>query len=100
MKRTVEDGDVGEIRQRAAGLLDRGQRGRVVQGRELDGGLEAAQDVVVDEDRVAEARAAVDDAVRDRGDIRRRGVEGRDGVRRVVRLDDRELQARRAGVDD
>jgi hypothetical protein len=42
----------------------------------------------------------VHDAVRDRRDIGGRVLEGMEGLRRLVRGDERELQARRAGVDD
>src|SRR5581483_2448060 len=51
---------------------------------------------VVDHDRLAEALAAVDDPVRDRvrGDVVRL-----DGAR-LAAVDERQLEARRAGVDD
>jgi hypothetical protein len=96
----VEDGDVGEIGQRLPGLLDRRQGGRVVQRRELDGGFELLLDRVVDQDRLAKAAAAVDDAVCDSRDVLRDRVEGLDRGCRTVGLDDGELQARRARVDD
>jgi hypothetical protein len=42
----------------------------------------------------------VNDAVRDSGDARGRIFERSDWARRIVSVDDRELDARRAGVDD
>jgi hypothetical protein len=76
------------------------ERRRVVQRRKLDPLAERSLDLVVDEDRLAESEAAVDDPMYDAGEIARRLVEGRDGVRGAVDVDDRQLQARRARVDD
>jgi hypothetical protein len=70
-----------------------------VQRRQLDELAKAGEDVVVDENRLREARAAVDDAMGDGGD-RRRLVERWERSGRVVVVDDAQLQARRAGVDD
>jgi hypothetical protein len=42
----------------------------------------------------------VDDAVRDGGDLGWNGVERLEPAARTIRLDGRQLQARRAGVDD
>jgi hypothetical protein len=42
----------------------------------------------------------VDDPVADRVDARRQVVERRDGLRPTGAVDQRELEARRAGVDD
>jgi len=42
----------------------------------------------------------VDDAVRDGGDLGGNGIERLKSAARTVRLDGRQLQARRAGVDD
>ena len=100
MEGAVEDGDVGEIGKRLPGLFDRRQGRRVVQRRELDRGFELRLDRVVDHDRLAEARAAVDDTVGDRRDGVRDRVKGLNRGRGVVGLDNGKLQARRAGVDD
>ena len=99
MEGAVEDGDVREFGQRLPGLPDRRQGRRVVQRRELDRGLELPLDRVVDHDRLAKAHAAVDDAVGDSRDVVGHGVEGLHRRCRAVRLDNGELQARRAGVD-
>jgi len=71
-----------------------------VQGRQLDELFEPLGDRIVDDRRLSEVRPSVDDSVRDRGDIAWRFREGRDAFGRAVRSDERELQARRAGVDD
>jgi hypothetical protein len=57
-------------------------------------------DRVVYHDRLAEARAAVDDPVGDGRDAVRDCIERVDRRRGAVGLDYCELQARRAGVDD
>ena len=57
-------------------------------------------DLVVDHDRIPKTQPAVNDAVRDSGDARGRIFERSDWARRIVSVDDRELDARRAGVDD
>jgi hypothetical protein len=57
-------------------------------------------DRVVDHDRIAEPRAAVDDAVGHRSHVSRDSVERLKRCSSAVRGDDRELQARRACVDD
>jgi hypothetical protein len=71
-----------------------------VQGRQLDELLETLRDRVVDDRGLSELRPAVDDAVRDGGDVAGRLGERRDGLRGSVRGDERELQARGARVDD
>jgi hypothetical protein len=57
--------------------------------------MDLAAHVVVDEHGLAEARAAVDDAVRDRFDVLLQRVD----LVRLVALDDVQLQARGARVD-
>ena len=96
----VEDGDVRGVRQELSRLGDRLQGGRVVKRRELDELLQACRDVVIDQRRLAELRPAVDDPMCDSGDIAGRFSERRDALGRAVRRDERELQARRARVDD
>jgi hypothetical protein len=71
-----------------------------VQRRQLGQPRQLVHDLVVDDDRLPEARAAVNDAVGDRGDFGGNGVERLEPAGRAVRLDGRQLQARRAGVDD
>jgi hypothetical protein len=71
-----------------------------VQRRELDRSLELALDGVIDHDRLAKTHAAVDDAVGDGRDVLGHPVERLDGCCRAIRLDNRELQARRARIDN
>jgi hypothetical protein len=71
-----------------------------VQRRELDRSLELALDGVIDHDRLAKTHAAVDDAVGDRRDVLGYPVERLDSCCRAIRLDNRELQARRARIDN
>jgi hypothetical protein len=71
-----------------------------VQRRELDHAFELQLDRVVDQDRLPKARAAVDDAVSDGCDPVGNRLERLDRRRRPVAGDGRELQARRAGIDD
>jgi hypothetical protein len=62
----IEDGDVRNVRQRVPRVGQRLQRRSIVEGRELTQPVELVDDLVVDDDRLAEDRAAVDDPVRDR----------------------------------
>jgi hypothetical protein len=71
-----------------------------VQGRQLDDLFEPLGDRVVDERWLSKLLPAVNDAVRDGGDVAGRFLERRDALGRAVRRDERELEARRAGVDD
>jgi hypothetical protein len=99
MERRVEDGDVPNLGQSLARLMQRVERRPHVQRRELDQLLEVGDDGIVHENGLPEPRAAVDDSVRDGRDVGRRVVEGID-PRRLRAVDNRELQARRACVDD
>jgi hypothetical protein len=72
----------------------------VVQRRQLGEDSELTFDLVVDHDRIAEAQTAVDDAMRDRVDARGNRLERLDLLGGVVVRDRRELEARRARVDD
>ena len=82
-------------------LLDRGERGWVLERRESGQLRDRTQDLVVDLDRIAEALAAVDDPVADAGELGSHGgVEIGEHLGRLVLMDEVELQARRAGVDD
>jgi hypothetical protein len=87
VERGVEHRDVRHMRQDAAGLLDRGQSRCVVERGEVCQLGELACDRVVDRDGVAEPRAPVDDAVRDRDDLRGRGLQRRNRVARAVGCD-------------
>ena len=68
VERGVEDGHLRNAWQSASGLLDRGERGPVVERRDRLERPDRRLDRVVDERRLDEARAAVDDPVRDRID--------------------------------
>jgi hypothetical protein len=94
VERRVEDGDVRNVRERSAGVVDPAQRRVVVQRRDRTQLLDPADDVVVDPRRLDEARAAVDDAVADR-----LGRDERVDRVRFRSVDEMELQARRARVD-
>jgi hypothetical protein len=100
VERRVEDRDVRAIRQERPRLGDRLQGRGVVERSELAELLEPLGDRVVDDRGLSEVRPAVDDAVRDGGDVVGRFRERTDTLGRAVRRDERELQARRAGVDD
>ena len=71
-----------------------------MQRRELGQRVELALDLGVDDNWITEAQTAVDDAVRDRIDARRNGLERFDVLGSAVVRDRRELEARRASVDD
>ncbi len=66
VKRGVEHGDVGDMRKYLACLVNRCERRRVVERREFGQGGKPALYLVVDQDGLAEARAAVNDSVTDR----------------------------------
>jgi hypothetical protein len=79
---------------------ERLQRGRLVQRRKRRQALERCDDRIVDAHWVAEDPAAVDDSVADRVEARRYLVERLDGLRSAGLVDERQLEARRARVDD
>ena len=111
VKRRVEARDRGHAGQGAADGGDAGQGGGLVQGCELGELAQRGDHVVVDERRVAEARAAVHDAVA-HGVRRRQSVEhglerravGRRqvvfGLELVGRPEQAQLEAAGARVDD
>jgi hypothetical protein len=76
----VEDGDMYDGGKQATGLNDRANGRRVVQRRERRQLADRVRDVLVHDDRLAEAQAPVDDAVADCGDPERRGLERFDGL--------------------
>ena len=76
-ERGVEHDDVRHVREQLAGHLDAGEVGRVVQRRQRGEGVDLRDDLVVDDDRRAEDRAAVHHPVADRDHVRRRRGPGR-----------------------
>ena len=124
MKRRVEAGDLRQARQRRGGRVDPLQRGARVQRRERREGGDRGAHAIVDARRAGKARAAVHDAVTDRLGLaaaaaaragqrtaQRRGMAAGIGVRIPALLaalqdrvaggvDERVLEAARAGVDD
>ena len=100
MEGRVEDRDVRDTGKEALRLADRGDRGRVVQWGQLGKCPEPALERIVDQSGLAELRTAVDNAVGYRCNVRRCLLQRVERVTRVIRTDERELQARRAGVDD
>ena len=79
--------------------VDRAHRRRVVQRRERLELVDLSAHVVVDQHRLAEAGAAVDDAMCHGTDMSEGLSPGGDRTRRVVVLDDVQLQARRTRID-
>ena len=65
-ERGVEHGDVGKVRQHAAGDLDAEQRGRVVERRQRRERLERRDRLIVDDRRPVQVGAAVNHPVSDR----------------------------------
>ena len=99
MKRRVEARDRGYARQLSADELERPERLRLVERREICDRLEAPQDGLVDDDGLDELRPAVNDAVADGVDSLER-VEIDVRVHHVVPVENRELEAARPRVDD
>jgi len=92
----VEDRDVGEVRQGLLRLLERAQRRRVVQRRERLERRDLRTHHVIDQYRLTKPCAAVHDSMRDRRNVLGEGFD----LSRFLALDEVQLQARRAGVDD
>jgi hypothetical protein len=99
VERGVEDGDVRDVRQHALCFFDRTQRRRVVEGRQRLELLDLFPNGLVNQDGIAKAGTAVHDAVRDGFDMSRDLIPGRHALG-LVSVDDVQLQARRARVDD
>ena len=93
MEGSVEDGDVRDIGLSRLRLADRAQRRVVVERRQRAELLDRRNHLVVDQHRLHEACAPVDDAMADR--IRLEVVLDRSGCS----VDEMPLQARRAGFD-
>jgi hypothetical protein len=79
---------------------NRPQCRRIVQRRKLHESLQTLNDPVVEQHRPTGVGTAVDDPMSDRGELGGRRLERVDDLGGPVRFDERELQARRAGVDD
>ena len=84
----------------ARAVASASQRGRLMQRRKRRQALERCDDRVVDAHGVTEDPAAVDDSVADRVEAGRNVVERLDGLRPARLVDERQLEARRARVDD
>ncbi len=98
MSKTATWGMPGSARRASASASSAGLH---VQRRELDERrAAAATTLVVDERRLDEPVAAVNDSVRDGGDRRGASSIDVDSAGALVRVDDAQLEARRAGVDD
>jgi hypothetical protein len=101
MEGGVKDGDVRAVWQYRASGLDRLQSRPIMERGEFADLAELSDHVVVDDDRLEEARTAVDDAMAGDGDIVvTDGVQRFDRPSRPLLGDERELEAGRAGVDD
>jgi hypothetical protein len=100
MERRVEHSDVRNGGKGTAGFVERDQRRAVVQRRQLCERVELALDLGIEDDWIAESETAVDDAMRDRVDVGRNRSERFDLLGTAVVRDRRELEARRARVDD
>jgi hypothetical protein len=87
---------VRNTRQRALGRLDRLERRLVVQGRQRRQLADGFLHLLIEDDRVTKAGAAVDDPVSDCVAV---DLERVDRLR-LVPSNEMQLQARRAGVDD
>jgi hypothetical protein len=90
----VEDRDVRDIPELGSRLADRRERRDVVQRRERRENIDLGDDLVVDQRRLDETTATVDDAVTDG-----LGVLVAVDRTRLLTFDEVPLQARRARVD-
>ena len=99
VERGVEDGDVRNVRQRLPCLPDRVDGRRIVQRCELTQLIERCHHIVVEQRRLDEPQASVNDSMSDARDVA--GIaEHRNRVRDVVSVDDAQLEAGGAGIDD
>jgi hypothetical protein len=96
----VEHGDVRELRQCFPGAPELGQRRCIVERRKLGDGSQRGLDLIVDDHRLLESQAAVNDSMRNASEIAGRLVDCSQIDRFVIGADDGELDAGRAGVDD
>jgi hypothetical protein len=97
----VEDSDVRAVWECRASGLDRLQSRPIVERSEFGDLGELSDDVVDDDDGLEEARAAVDDAMADDGNVVvTDGVQRFDRASRRLLADERKLEGGRARVDD
>jgi hypothetical protein len=99
VERGVEDRDVRSPGQGRPREPEPAERRRVVQRGEVGELRQALLARVVEQDRVAEDGTAVDDAVADGGDVVRGVLQLVERLDPAVRIDERQLEARRPGVD-
>jgi hypothetical protein len=100
VKCRIEDSDVRGGRERPSRLVDGADRGRVVEWGERGQLPDCLLDPRIEQDRLAESCATVHDAVPDRVDSGRHRVEAPDRLGALLTVDDRQLEARGACVDD
>jgi len=115
VERGVKTGDLRQVGPHRPHHIYRSEGLRIVQRGEVDESTESLLDRFVDENWCGEARAAVNNAVPDGPDLRHppeerpesTGEGRRSKARKITRrddlvpvIDDAELQAARAGVDD
>jgi hypothetical protein len=96
MEGRIEDGHMWNIRKRALRCLDRLESRLVVKRRERRQLADRALHLLVEDDRLTEAGTTVNDAMTDRLAVDFERVDRR----RLAPLDEVQLQARRARVDD
>ena len=100
MEGGVEDRDVWNVGNSGACDREGLQRRRLVQRRQRYQPFECCDDRIVDAHGVAKDRTTVDDPMADRVHTRRDVVERLDALRPSGLVDERQLEARRARVDD
>ena len=100
MKRRIEDSNMRNMRKRSTGGVDCLECRRVVKRRECDQLAYLVANILINHDRIAKARAAMDHPMRDRIDSLRRAPRTNRAATLALVLDGVELQARRARVDD
>jgi hypothetical protein len=101
MEGGVKGGDVRAVWECRASGVDRPQSRPIVQRREFGDLGEPSDDLIVDDNGLEEACAAVDNAMADDGDVVvTDGVQGFDRPSGSLLADERKLERGRAGVDD
>ena len=100
VERGVEDGHMRNGGERSAGLVDCPQGRRVVQGCERRQLLDGGRHLHGEQDRLPEPLSAVHDAMSDSTDALRQRGEACNGLGALLGVHHRQLQARRARVDD
>jgi hypothetical protein len=100
MECRVEDGDVRDARERPSSLVDGADRGSIVEWGERGQLPDRLLDPGIEHGRLPESCATVHDAVPDGVDRGRHSVEAPDRLGALLTVDDRQLEARGACVDD